>query len=154
MRVSIAAVAAALALTATGPASLRAQGEPDGIALLLSRLEQVIQLGSTPEYLKLLALSASRAEAILFAGTELRSGVTRVVVHERDRFEIPGALPGDAYGLVVDVFEERGDRARILTWRLDVTRRDAPEGDLEWAISDQAEISSVNDLYRLSLDST
>ena len=80
--------------------------------------------------------------------------MTRVVVHERDRVEIPGALPGDAYGLVVDVFEERGDRARILTWRLDVTRRDAPPGDLEWAISDQAEISSVNDLYRLSLDST
>jgi len=154
MRVSIAAVAAALALTATGPASLRAQGELDGIALLLSRLEQVIQLGSTPEYSKLLALSASRGEATLFAGAQLRSGVTRVVVHERDRVEIPGALPGDAYGLVVDVFEERGDRARIVTWRLDVTRRDAPEGDLEWAISDQAEISSVNDLYRLSLDST
>ena len=28
------------------------------------------------------------------------------------------------------------DRARISTWRLDVTRRDAPEG-IEWAITDQ-----------------
>jgi peptidase M1-like protein len=154
MRVSLAAVAAALALTASGSAVVRAQGEPEGIPQLLARLEQVIRAGDSSDYTRLLALSANRDDALAFAGMALQSGVTRAVVHERERAEIPGALPGDAYGLVVDIFEERGDRARILTWRLDVTRRDAPAGDLEWAISDQAEISSVHDLYRLSLDSS
>ena len=153
MRVPFAAVAAALAMLAGGPVGVRPRTSPTAWRNCFTRLEQVIQRGDAAEYNQLLALSANRARRDAFARSALRPDVTRAVVHERERIEIAGALPGDAYRLVVDVFEEREDRARISTWRLDVTRRDAPEG-IEWAITDQDEISSVNDLYRLSLDST
>src|SRR4051812_1902835 len=151
MKVQVAAVAAALAMLAVGSVNAWAENDADGAGQLLTRLQQVIERGDPPEYTQLLALSANHSDAALFAEMQLRPGVTRAVIHERERVEIPGALPGDAYRLIADVFEEREDHARVSTWRLDVTRRDPPEG-IEWAIADQAEVSSVNDLYRLSLD--
>ena len=101
----------------------------------------------------LLALSANRAHAAEFAGAQLRPGVTRAVVHERDRTrDYRGACRATPTPSPWTCSRNASDRARISTWRLDVTRRDAPEGGLEWAIADQIELSSVNDLYRLSLD--
>jgi hypothetical protein len=151
MTVRLAPVLAALAMLAGGSVDIRAEGDADGVARLLTRLAQVVERGDPSQYNQLLALSASSAHAKLFAEGELRPGVTRAVIHERERVEIPGGLPGDAYRVVADLFEERGGRARISTWRLDVTRRDPPEG-IDWAIADQVELSAVDDLYRLSLD--
>ena len=47
--------------------------------------------------------------------------------------------------------QEFGDRARIATWWLEVRRRDAADGT-EWRIADQKRLSSVENLYRLSLN--
>ena len=78
--------------------------------------------------------------------------MTRAVIQERVRGPLAGTLPGDGYSIVVDAFEEFGDRARVSTWWLELTRdRDAPAG-AEWRIADQGRLSSVEDLYRLSLN--
>ena len=49
-------------------------------------------------------------------------GVTRGVVRERDRTPLLGALPGEGFSLIVDVFAETGPRGHIGTWRLDIRR--------------------------------
>lgn len=132
-------------------ASARAQ-EPvrDGVQALLAQLEQTLQAGDPGGYAALLAPSADRAKAADFAGGEIFPGATHVVVKERDR-EALAALPaGDGYRLIVEALVEYGQRARIMTWRFDVRR--ARGGADTWQISDEEHITSVENLYRLSLD--
>ena len=145
----------ALASTA-GPGvvvPLRAQNA-DGIQVLLRRVEQIVQTGSRDEYASLLAGSADRGRAVDFASAELPPGATRVIVQERDREPLRGSLPGDAYRLMVDVFTEFGDRARAATWRLDVKRVGSQGAADEWAITDADRVSSLENLYRLSLNAS
>ena len=98
----------------------------DGIRLFLVRLERIVQQSDPMAYNALLVESADRVRAARFIDTEVIRGMTRAVIQERDRSPLAGTLPGDGYTLVVDVFEEYGDRARISTWWLDLMRdRDA-----------------------------
>ena len=79
------------------------------------------------------------------------SRVTRAVVRERDRMELAGALPGEGYRLVADVFTEIGARGAITTWRLDIRKpRDSTERQ-PWRIVDQERLSSIEGLHRLAL---
>jgi hypothetical protein len=157
MRLQIAALAASLAVTAGGGSapvlSASAQDTPgDGIRAFLFRLERVVRQADVAAYDALLTESADRGRAAAFVDAELMPGVTRVVIQERDRGPLAGTVPGNGYSLVVDAFEEFGDRARISTWWLDLMRdRDAPSGT-EWLIADQKRLSSVESLYRLSLN--
>jgi hypothetical protein len=48
---------------------------------------------------------------------------------------------------MIDAFAEHGDRARVSTWLLDVQRAD----DGGWRITKQARLSSVDNLYRLTV---
>lgn len=151
MRALLAALV--LALIAGGHAAVRAQeGQSDGIPILLRKLEQIVQRGDIAGYTALLSDSADRARVTRFASSELAPGATRVVIQERDREALPGTLPGDGHRLVVDVFEEYGARARISTWRLDVKRLGEAGTDEEWLIADQERVTSVENLYKLSLN--
>lgn len=120
------------------------------VSELLQRLEEAIRQGDASEYLDLLSASASRRRADTFTSLEIRPGVTRVVVVERDRQHLRGTLPGNGYRLMVDAFVEYGDRARIVSWQLDLVRI----GDDEWAIADQERLSAVDNLYRLSINAS
>jgi hypothetical protein len=155
MRLRVAALAASMAVT-WGPASSTvATQDPssDGIRPFVLRLEQVVRKGDRAGYIALLAESADRERAAEFIDAELVSGMTRVAIQERDRSPLAGTVPGDGYTIVVDAFEEYGDRARVSTWWLDLKRnRDAAGTDAEWLIADQGRLSSVEDLYRLSLN--
>jgi len=128
--------------------------ESGGIRLLLDRIERIAQTGDAAAYLAIVTESASRDRARDFAGTELMPGASRVVVLERDRGRLTGSPPGDGYRLMVDMFAESAESARVATWRLDVQRVGEPGGDREWAIADQERVSSVEDLYRLVLNPT
>ena len=78
-------------------------------------------------------------------------GVTRAVVRERDRQPLNGALPGEGFQLIVDVFTETGARGRIDTWRLDMRRpRDSTERQ-PWRIIAQEKLSTIDGLHRLGL---
>src|SRR5262249_46139978 len=52
------------------------------------------------------------------------------------------------------IFVESGSRARAATWRLDVRRARGKDLNAEWAIVDGERVSSVESLYRLSLNTT
>ena len=79
-------------------------------------------------------------------------GITRAVLRERDRAPLDGTLPGDGYRLMVEAFVERGTRARIETWRLDIRRVPTDTSEDEWRVAGQLPLSSVDGLYRLSLN--
>lgn len=125
-----------------------AQDDSLSIGALLLRLERILATGAPEGFLELVDPAAERDAAQAFARAEIRVGATRTVVRERDRqpFE-DGSAAG--YRLVVDTFVEHGDRARAATWLLDIRR--AGSG---WRVVDQERLSSVDSLFRLSLDTT
>ncbi len=125
----------------------------DGIERLLKRLEQVLQGGLVEAYLDLLSSAADRDYARSVAAALLLPDTTRVVIRERDRGPLSGSLPGNGYRLMLEVFTERGNRARIATWRLDV-RRVGDEPDDEWRIAGQQLLTALDGLNRLSLNPT
>ncbi|PWT84677.1 MAG: hypothetical protein C5B57_04435 [Blastocatellia bacterium] len=136
--------------------ALRAQTAQDdnGVPLLLQRLERIVQAGDGQAYGELLSDTADKSGAIEFATSEIVPGATRAVLHERDREPLQGTLPGNGYRLSIDAFTEFGARARSATWRLDVKRVTAGNNDDAWRIADQQRLSSVESLYRLTLDPT
>ena len=140
-----------LTLTLCAAASARAQDD-EGVRLLLGRIERIVQAGDTVAYLALMSDTADRTRALDFASTELMPGANRSVLQERDRLPLQGSLPGNGYRLMVDVMAEFGSRARVATWRLDVKRTGAAGTEREWTIADQERISSVENIYRVSLN--
>ena len=124
-------------------------GTPDSTALL-QRLESIVRLADTESYLTLLARSADRERALAFADAELRRGASRVVIQERDRVRTAGeGAASPRFRSVVDVFVEEGAKARVATWQLDAALEDG-----EWRLTNQARLSGVESLYRLSVNRT
>lgn len=121
------------------------------VATLLARLEQTLREGPAERYLDLLSSAANREFCADFARTVIVPGITRAVVRERDRTELTGALPGEGFRLLIEVFLESGPRARAATWRLDVRRRGS-DPSAEWGIVSQEILTTLQGLYRLTLN--
>jgi hypothetical protein len=145
--------AALLALLLCGGAAPRAQDD-EGVRLLLGKLERVVRSGDAGAYFALLSPAADRTRARDFVSIEIMPGATRVAVHERDRQPLPGSLASNGYGLLLEVIAEYGSRARIATWRVDIKRTGDAGSNSEWTIADQERLSSVENIYRLSLNAT
>ena len=155
MLLGTAMCAAGLGLACPRPAraaELAGQADRDDVPIhaLLQRLERAVERMDPEPYLALLGATADRTGAAEFARVEFGSGVTHVVIQERDRRSLAGALQGSGYSLTVDAFIEYGDRARVATWQIDVRRVD----DQDWRIAGQSRVSAVENLYRLSLNRT
>ncbi len=148
------AALACLLLIPGGADVARAQQPPpvDGVLRLLLRLEQVMQAGNPDAYMDLLSAVADRKLARDASRMLVGAGITRAVIRERDRAPLEGTLPGDGYRLMVEVLAERGARARIDTWRLDIRRVPTETSDDEWRVAGQASLSMVDGLHRLSLN--
>jgi hypothetical protein len=144
-----AAVLCAVLLQQGGAVAVQSDDE-GRIRALLGQVERALRSNDRAAYLGLLAPSADQTRAQNFVAIEFRPGVTRAVVIERDRQQLVGALPGLGYRVLVDVFIEYGDRARIASWQLDVKRVD----DVEWRLADEERVSTVDNLYRLSINAT
>ncbi len=147
-------VVAAIALTlcaprlfAQTPVSSSAASPAADVDRLLNRLEQVVRDGDVVGYLDLVAGNANRARATEFARTELQPDATRAVVKERERIPFGAAEKPTGYRIVADVFAEYGNRGRVATWQLDLQDRDG-----EFLIFDEQRLSTVERLYRISLD--
>jgi hypothetical protein len=150
----VAALAAALAVMASPPVASAQDAADDGVRRLLGRLEESVRRSSVAQFEALLTASADRVRAASFVHSEMNPGITRVAIHERARTELDSTLPGHGFRVAVDVIQEYGARARIATWALDVKRLGGEGTEREWLIADQVSVGSVEDLYRLSLDST
>ncbi|MCX6550141.1 MAG: M1 family aminopeptidase [Acidobacteria bacterium] len=127
-------------------------GPPDGVFRLLLKIEQVMQAGKPDAYLDLLSAVASRDFASDAARLLVTPDITRAVIRERDRTPLEGTLAGDGYRLMIEVFTERGTRARMATWRLDVRRVPTETSDDEWRVEGQKELNTLDGLFRLSLN--
>jgi hypothetical protein len=168
MRLRSVAVAFSLALLSAAPClraiednggtaskasfALQSGTADDGVARLIRRLEQIVQRGDAVAYKQLLADDADRERAAAFIDSELLPGVTRAVVQERDRAVLAGTIPGNGYTIVVDIFGEFGDRSRISTWSFGVKRTGLDDAASEWVVVDQERLSSIENLYRLSMN--
>ena len=153
MRPVLAVVGIWIAVTASGGRTVSAQdARGDAVRALLTRLERVAAQGNPAAYAALLTDSANRTRALTFGDTEFATGVTRAIIQERERGPLSGTLPGNGYQLTVDVFQEFGGRARVASWRLDLKRVGDPGTDTEWLIDDENRVSSVENLYKLSLN--
>jgi hypothetical protein len=103
-------------------------------------------------WIDLLSPTADKDQALEFFEAMVPQGITRVVVKERDRTALQGALPGEGYRLVVEVFMETGPRGRIATWRLDIRRpRGEDIGRQPWRILTEDRLASIEGLHRLAL---
>jgi hypothetical protein len=120
---------------------------PDDIQRFLTHLEAVVLAGDVVGYLDLVAGNANRTRATDFSRTEILSGASRAVVKERERIPFGSTTEPTGYRIVADVFVEFGDVSRVATWQIDVQKR----GD-GMQIFDQQRLTSVERLYRLSLD--
>jgi hypothetical protein len=147
------AAAAFLALLLCGAAAPRAQDD-EGMRRFMDQLERTVLAGDAAAYFALLSDSADRTRARDFAATEITPGANRAVLHERDRQTLKGSRPGSGYSLLIEVIAEFGSRARLATWRVDVQRTGAPGSEREWTIADEERLSSVENIYRLSLNAT
>jgi peptidase M1-like protein len=128
--------------------------QPDSVTVFLHNLEAIVQRGDAPAYLALLAGVADRRRALDFASTEILPNAVHVVIQERDRESLAGTLPDNGHRLMVDVFVDFGGYARVATWRLDLKRVAEAGAEQEWAIADEERVSSVDSVYRLSLNTT
>jgi len=124
----------------------------DGIVRLLLRLEQMMQAGDPEAYMGQLSAVADRRSAQEASRALIGPGITRAVMRERDRAPLDGTLPGDGYRLMVEILTERGARARIDTWRLDIRRVPTRTSEDEWRVAGQQALASIDGLHRLALN--
>jgi hypothetical protein len=139
------ALAGQVPVRATDPEELSLQAFLEAVETSISTMDRA-------RWLELLSFSADRDSATEFFDAMVPQGITRVVVKQRDRTALQGALPGEGYRLMVEVFIETGPRGRIATWRLDIRR---PRGDdlgrQPWRITAQDRLASIEGLHRLAL---
>ncbi|MEP7117389.1 MAG: M1 family aminopeptidase [Acidobacteriota bacterium] len=143
------------------PAFARQPAAPDPEELQLLRALQQIETALTSSdkaaWMALVSVNADAADAGEFFDAVVPRGVTRAVVRERERTALEGALPGDGYRLIVDVFLESGPRGMLSTWRLDLRRPSgsvavAGDTDTPWRIVANERLSQVDALHRLELN--
>ena len=140
----------ACALACPGPASAQA-ADPDGVALLLGRLKAVLESGTAEGFSALVAGEASAGEIREFTDSLFTPGTRRAVVIERDRVPLDGALPGDGYRVVAELFTESDLRARIVTAQFDVRRPSGGPPD-SWRIVGARGTAAVDGLFRLTVN--
>ena len=152
-------VACALAVSSpvfgqgSGAANPAAQpaAAPEGVALLLDRLEALLQKGDRAGFVALVDTAADPDQVEQFGADLFVAGALRVVVNERDRAPLENSLPDNGYRVVVEMFTETSGRARIVTALLDV-RRPNGSGPDAWRITAAQGLTSVEGLYRLRID--
>jgi hypothetical protein len=140
-----------LALALALPAYANAQITPapnDGISRVMRELERVLLSADERGFSALLAERANTSEE--FHDEWLQPGVTRAVVQERLRAELPGVDKGLAYDVYVEVLTEFGRNARVGTFLVRIFRETA--NATEWRIARLNVLTTVRGLYRLSIN--
>ena len=118
---------------------------------LVADLRAVVETADARGFLELLTAEADIAAAREFADEALRPGISRAVVAARFVSPVEDAPDGDRHRLTVEVFTERGNRGRLQTWQLDVTRETQPGGGAgPWRVAALDGPDAIDGLYHLS----
>jgi hypothetical protein len=121
------------------------------VQAFLQAVETAISTTERERWIELLSPNADRDAALEFFDSMVPSGVTRAVIRERDRQPLLGALPGEGFQIVTDLFIETGARGRIYTWRLDVRKPRGATDRQPWRVITQERLASIEGLHQLSL---
>lgn len=136
----------------TAQPQIPAPSEEDlSVQAFLQAVETAISTTERERWIELLSPNADRDAALEFFDSMVPSGVTRAVIRERDRQPLLGALPGEGFQIVTDLFIETGARGRIYTWRLDVRKPRGATDRQPWRVITQERLSSIEGLHQLSL---
>ena len=157
------AVLARLLVALSSPAALAQPAVPPldaeelQVLRVLQQIESAVSTSDRAAWLSLISANADPDAAGEFFDAAVPRGVTRAVVRERDRAPLDGALPGDGYRMIVEVFVESGPRGQLSTWRLDIRRPAGSvarpgESDTPWRVVAHDQLSQVAALHRLALD--
>jgi hypothetical protein len=156
------AVLAVLLVACSFPAGAQtpaAAPDPEELQVLrvLQQIETALATSDRTAWLSLISANGDPDVAGDFFDAAVPRGVTRAVLRERDRAPLDGALPGDGYRMVVEVFVESGPRGLLSTWRLDIRRPTGAvatpgETTTPWRIVAHDQLSQVSALHRLALD--
>jgi len=120
----------------------------------LLRIQDALQAVDSAAY-RALILAPDEARAQEMAAQAFVPGATRVTVKERDREHLTGSLPGEGYQLMLETFIQRGRRAHVATWRVDVRLARLGGADpaaRAWRIVEQAPLSALHGLYWLEIN--
>lgn len=150
---SLRLIAAALlcAMVVGRAPAIRGQADsPDGVALLVQRLNGILDRQDRVAFGHLFAgVPAEQVEA--YAADLFMPGALRTTIRLRSRAPLEGVPPGAGFRLVMEFFVESGSRGRLLTTGLDVRR--PPTGETaSWRIARTEGLSSIDGLYRLRLN--
>ncbi len=131
---------------------LQGQGPtpPDGPGRVVAQLERLARDGTPDQLAGLMSASLPASRLNDFALDFFVPGVTRTVALERDRVPLADVADGDGYSLIVEFFAEVGERARIVSARVDLRRVDVQAN--RWEIVDLERLNVVEGLYRLRLN--
>ncbi len=140
------------ALACAIPATAQS-GRDDPVGDLLLRLEEGLNTGDRDSVTALFGPAVPEDRVQQFRSDVFVEGTVRAVVRERDRAQLEGAPPGDGYRLVVEMFIETAGRARILTTNIDLRRPTGGAAD-SWRIVNAEELTAVEGLYKLRLDTS
>jgi hypothetical protein len=129
--------------------TVAAQNAPaeDAVRALVTRLEQSSGTGNRAATLAMGLAGESTPGLVEFAALS-NPIATRFIIKERDR----SVIREGSERLLLEVFIQRDNEARISTWRLDVSR--ASDAGAAWAIAELERLSVVSGLYRLELNPT
>ena len=125
----------------------------DGPSRLVSRMEALARNGTVEQLATLMSPGMPAATLADFALDFFVPGVTRTVALERDRIPLEGVADGDGFSLIVEFYAEVGDRARVVSARVDVLARGGAASDV-WEVVDLERLNVVEGIYKLRMDTS
>ncbi len=142
---------AACANTSYAQAPGQSPAPPDGIAQLLTRIQQTLESHDEAALRLLIDESMSAEQSADFVDDLISPDIQRVIIHERDRVPLESLPRGDGYRLIIEGFIETVGRARIISSLVDVRRTEDGAGGV-WRISGAQGLTAVEGLYRLQVN--
>ena len=122
------------------------QQQDDGIVRLVYGVERAINAGDATAFASLIAPGARSPKLADFVRTLTSPRPTSATVKERDRARVAA----DRGRLMIEICSVYDREARVTSWRVDVT----PSAEGTWSIVDAERLTTIDGLYRLSLDTS
>jgi hypothetical protein len=151
MRTALIVLACVLGCAMPVRAQPRSAGDP--VEAVVVVLERVLTTGDKAAFPALFDPSVSAERITSYSDDLFFRDAVRIALFERSRSPLEGVPAGDGFRLVVEMFMETRGQARILTAGLDIKRPRGGDAD-SWRISLVDEISAIDGLYRLRLNTT
>ena len=149
MRTALIVLASACWCATTVHTQSRPAGDP--VDAVVRRLERVLTSGDKAGFPALFDASVSEDKVTQHSFDFFYPNAVRIALFERNRSPLEGVPPGDGFRIVVEFFMETKGQARIVTAGLDIRRPRGGDAD-SWRISGIDEISAIDGLYKLRLN--